>query len=141
VEPAFVSLAAPDVPSGLDRCAKLGARRVVVLPYFLFTGILPDRVRQQAEGWAAAHPEVDVRQADVIGPEPELAELVMERYRETLKGDLRMNCDSCMYRVKLPGFEDRVGQPQQPHHHPEDSSGGHGSGHHHDHHGGHAHSH
>jgi sirohydrochlorin cobaltochelatase len=141
VEPAFVSLAAPDVPSGLDRCAKLGARRVVVLPYFLFTGILPDRVRQQAEGWAAAHPEVDVRQADVIGPEPELAELVMERYRETLKGDLRMNCDSCVYRVKLPGFEDRVGQPQQPHHHPEDSSGGHGSGHHHDHHGGHAHSH
>ena len=134
VETAFVSLAAPDVPSGLDRCARLGARRIVVLPYFLFTGILPERVRQQAEGWAAAHPEVEVRQADVIGPEPELAELVMERYRETLKGDLRMNCDTCMYRIKLPGFEERVGSPQQPHHHPDDPSHSHGhgrDGHHH----------
>jgi sirohydrochlorin cobaltochelatase len=132
VETAFVSLAAPDVPSGLDRCAKLGAKRIAVLPYFLFTGILPERVRQQAEGWGAAHPEVALRQADVIGPEPELAELVMERYRETLKGDLRMNCDTCMYRIKLPGFEDRVGSPQQPHHHPDDPSHSHGH-HHHDH--------
>jgi sirohydrochlorin cobaltochelatase len=141
VETAFVSLAAPDVPSGLDRCARLGAKRVVVLPYFLFTGILPDRVRQQADGWAAAHPEVEVRQADVIGPEPELAELVMERYRETLKGDLRMNCDTCMYRIKLPGFEERVGSPQQPHHHPDDPSHGHGHGHSHGHGPGHGHSH
>lgn len=80
VEPAFVSLAAPDVPSGLDRCVKLGAKRIVVLPYFLLTGALPERAWQQAEGWAAAHPETDVRAADVIGPEPELLDLVRERY-------------------------------------------------------------
>jgi sirohydrochlorin cobaltochelatase len=141
VETAFVSLAAPDVPSGLDRCARLGARRVVVLPYFLFTGILPDRVRQQTEGWAAAHPDVEVRSAEVIGPEPELLDLVMERYREAVKGDLRMNCDSCVYRIALPGFEDKVGLPQQPHFHPDDD-GHHHDGHHHGHHhGGHAHAH
>jgi sirohydrochlorin cobaltochelatase len=133
VETAFVSLAAPDVPSGLDRCVKLGARRIVVLPYFLFTGILPERVRRQTEDWAAAHPEVEVRSADVIGPEPELLDLVMERYEEAVKGDLRMNCDSCVYRIALPGFEDKVGLPQQPHFHPDDE------GHHH--HGGHSHSH
>ncbi|MET8676229.1 sirohydrochlorin chelatase [Streptomyces sp. NPDC004647] len=139
VETAFVSLAAPDVPSGLDRCVKLGARRVVVLPYFLFTGILPDRVRQQTEGWASAHPEIEVLSADVIGPTDELVDLVMERYREAVEGDLRMNCDSCVYRIALPGFEDKVGLPQQPHHHPDDPSGD-GHGHHH-HHGGHAHAH
>jgi len=114
---------------------KLGARRIVVLPYFLFTGILPDRVRQQTEGWAAAHPEVEVFSADVIGPEPELLDLVMERYQEAVKGDLRMNCDSCVYRIALPGFEDKVGAPQQPHFHPDDD------GHHHHHHHGHSHSH
>ncbi|MEU3527188.1 sirohydrochlorin chelatase [Streptomyces sp. NPDC038707] len=138
VETAFVSLAAPDVPSGLDRCAALGARRIVVLPYFLFTGILPDRVRQQTGEWAAAHPELDVRSADVIGPEPELLDLVMERYEEAVKGDLRMNCDSCVYRIALPGFEDKVGLPQQPHFHPDDDGHHHGHGHHH---GGHSHSH
>ncbi|MGY6022138.1 sirohydrochlorin chelatase [Streptomyces spinosirectus] len=137
VETAFVSLAAPDVPSGLDRCARLGARRIVVLPYFLFTGILPDRVRRQTEDWAAAHPETEVRSADVIGPEPELLDLVMERYEEAVRGDLRMNCDSCVYRIALPGFEDKVGMPQQPHFHPDDD-GHHHHGHHH---GGHAHAH
>ncbi|MFF2203190.1 sirohydrochlorin chelatase [Streptomyces sp. NPDC058145] len=137
VETAFVSLAAPDVPSGLDRCVRLGARRIVVLPYFLFTGILPDRVRRQTEDWAAARPELEVRSADVIGPEPELLDLVMERYAEAVKGDLRMNCDSCVYRIALPGFEDKVGLPQQPHFHPDDD--GHHHGHHH--HGGHSHSH
>ncbi|WP_335936007.1 sirohydrochlorin chelatase [Streptomyces sp. PTD5-9] len=135
VETAFVSLAAPDVPSGLDRCVKLGARRIVVLPYFLFTGVLPDRVRRQTEEWAAAHPEPDVRSAEVIGAAEELYDLVMERYGEAVEGDLRMNCDSCVYRIALPGFEDKVGLPQQPHFHPDDD------GHHHHHHGGHAHSH
>jgi sirohydrochlorin cobaltochelatase len=138
VETAFVSLAAPDVPSGLDRCARLGARRIVVLPYFLFTGILPDRVRLQTEGWAAAHPEVEVRTADVIGPEPELLDLVWERYTEAVEGDLRMNCDSCVYRIALPGFEDKVGLPQQPHFHPDDDGHHHGHGHHH---GAHSHAH
>ncbi|WP_329130579.1 sirohydrochlorin chelatase [Streptomyces sp. NBC_01476] len=131
VETAFVSLAEPSVTAGLDRCRLLGARRVVVLPYFLFTGVLPDRVREQAGTWAAAHDGTDVRCAEVIGPEPELAELVMERYRETLRGDLRMNCDSCVYRVGLPGFEDRVGAAQKPHHHPDDPA--HTHGHHHAH--------
>lgn len=60
----------------------------------------------------------------------------MERYREAIKGDVRMNCDSCVYRIALPGFEDKVGLPQQPHFHPDDD--GH---HHHGHHGGHTHSH
>ena len=133
VETAFVSLAAPDVPSGLDRCVKLGARRIVVLPYFLFTGILPDRVRHQTEGWAAAHPEVEVFSADVIGPEPELLDLVMERYAEAVQGDIRMNCDTCVYRIALPGFEDKVGAPQQPHFHPDDD-GHHHHGHSHGHH-------
>ncbi|MFD7995241.1 sirohydrochlorin chelatase [Streptomyces mexicanus] len=140
VETAFVSLAAPDVPSGLERCARLGARRIVVLPYFLFTGVLPDRVRRQTEEWAAAHPEVQVRSADVIGPEPELLDLVLERYEEAVKGDLRMNCDSCVYRIALPGFEEKVGLPQQPHFHPDDD-GHHGHGHGHHHHGEHSHSH
>ncbi|WP_413798611.1 sirohydrochlorin chelatase [Streptomyces iranensis] len=82
VEVAFASLAAPDVASGLDRCAKLGARRVVVLPYFLFEGDALERVRQQAEGWGLAYPEVEVVSADVIGPAQELADLVMDRYEE-----------------------------------------------------------
>jgi sirohydrochlorin cobaltochelatase len=129
VEPAFVSLTGPDVPGGLARCRALGARRVVVAPYFLFDGVLPRRVGEQARAFAAQHQDVDVRVARHIGDSPELAELVLERYREALHGDIRMNCDTCAYRVLLPGFEDKLGAAQTPHHHPDDPSPGHGHGH------------
>jgi sirohydrochlorin cobaltochelatase len=120
VEPAFVSLAEPGVPAALERARLLGARRVVVLPYFLFQGVLPARVRAQAIEWAAGRPGTDVRCAEVIGPVPALADLVVERWQETLHGDIRMNCDTCMYRIAMPGHAHRVGAPQRPHHHPED---------------------
>ena len=119
-ETAFVSLARPDVAEGLERCRLLGARRIVVARYFLFPGVLPDRVAEQAARYAAAHPELDVAVADVLGDCDELAALVLERYREALSGDIRMNCDMCVYRIALPGFEHRVGEPQHPHDHPHD---------------------
>jgi sirohydrochlorin cobaltochelatase len=119
-ETAFVSLARPDVTEGLERCRLLGARRIVVARYFLFPGVLPDRVAEQAAQYAAAHPELDVAVADVLGDCDELAALVLERYREALSGDIRMNCDMCVYRIALPGFEHRVGEPQHPHDHPHD---------------------
>jgi sirohydrochlorin cobaltochelatase len=120
VETAFVSLARPAVPEVLERARRLGARRVVVAPYFLFPGVLPDRIADQAAQYAAAHPALDVRVADLLGDCDELAGLVIERYREALAGDIRMNCDTCIYRVALPGHEHRVGAPQAPHDHPDD---------------------
>ncbi len=130
VEPAFVSLAGPDVAAGLARCRALGAERVVVAPYFLFDGVLPRRVADQAHAFGADHPDLDVRVAGHLGDCEELAGLVAERYREALHGDIRMNCDTCAYRVLLPGFEDKLGVPQAPHHHPDDPAGpGHGHGH------------
>jgi sirohydrochlorin cobaltochelatase len=91
-----------------------------VLPYFLFPGVLPDRVKSQAVAWAAEHPRVEVRCAPVLGDTETLADMVIERYDEALGGDIRMNCDSCVYRIALPSFEGRVGAPQHPHHHPDD---------------------
>lgn len=120
VEYAFVSLAPPGVATGLERCRRLGAARVAVLPYFLFPGVLPDRVKSQAVAWCAEHPEVEVRCAPVLGDTETLADMVIERYDEALAGDIRMNCDTCVYRVALPNFEGRVGASPHPHHHPDD---------------------
>ena len=125
VETAFISLAEPSVPQGLDRAARLGFDRVVVLPWFLFAGVLPDRIASQAEAWSAGHPEVEVLFAGLIGPGDELAGVVLERWSEIAGGDLRMNCDTCAYRVALPGFQDKVGAPQTPHDHPDDPAHGH----------------
>lgn len=140
VETAFVSLARPDVTEGLTRATMLGARRVVVAPYFLFDGVLPQRVVRQAADFGTAHEDVDVLVSGYLGDCADLADLVAERYDEALHGDIRMNCDTCAYRVLLPGFEDKHGAPQTPHHHPDDPTGhghGHAHGHAHDHAGGH----
>lgn len=120
VLPAFVSLAEPGVSAGLDRAARLGARLVVVLPYFLFDGVLPIRVGEQARAWGAGRPDVEVRVASVLGPCQRLADVVVERWSEAWRGDIRMNCDTCRYRVALPGHEHAVGAAAHPHHHPED---------------------
>jgi sirohydrochlorin cobaltochelatase len=125
-ETAFVSLTSPSVAEGLERCRLLGARRIVVARYFLFPGVLPDRVADQAADFAAAHPELDVRCSDVLGDCDEIAALVYERYHEALAGDIRMNCDMCVYRIAMPGFEHHVGEPQHPHDHPHDHAHAHG---------------
>jgi sirohydrochlorin cobaltochelatase len=119
-ETAFVSLTRPGVAEGLERCRLLGARRIVVARYFLFPGVLPDRVAARAAEYATAHPGLDIRCADVLGDCDEIAALVYERYQEALTGDIRMNCDMCVYRIAMPGFEHRVGEPQHPHDHPHD---------------------
>jgi sirohydrochlorin cobaltochelatase len=86
VETAFVSVAAPDVPTGLDRCVRLGARRVVVLPYVLFGEAAAKRARLQSEGWAEAHGDVDVRHADPIGPDDALADVVAACWEQAAPG-------------------------------------------------------
>jgi cobalt/nickel transport system ATP-binding protein len=119
VEPAFVSLARPSVSDALDRCAHLGAQRVAVFPYFLFTGVLVDRIREQTDAWAPAHPDVEVQPVAHLGADARIAELALERHAEGLAGEARMNCDCCIYRVAFPGYEDRVGgvAPHLPHPH------------------------
>jgi energy-coupling factor transporter ATP-binding protein EcfA2/sirohydrochlorin ferrochelatase len=111
VEPAFAGVAQPDLPAALERLRRLGARTIVVAPFLLFTGVLVPRLYASASAWAAGHPDLDVRAAAHLGPDRRLAKLVLERYREAIQGDVRMNCDLCTYRVRLPGYEDKVGMP------------------------------
>ncbi|MGH3526549.1 MAG: CbiX/SirB N-terminal domain-containing protein [Pseudonocardiaceae bacterium] len=111
VEPGFVSVATPSVPEALERLRLLGTGTAVVAPFFLFSGILRNRIYSEAAAWAQEHPEVEVRDAGHLGPDPRLARLVLERYREARAGDVRMNCDLCAYRVQLPGYESKVGTP------------------------------
>ncbi|MFJ8626017.1 sirohydrochlorin chelatase [Kitasatospora sp. NPDC093550] len=72
VEVAYASAAGPRVPEALAALRAAGAERTAVAPYLLAPGRLPDRI-------AAASTEADVL-ADVLGPAPELATLLLERY-------------------------------------------------------------
>ena len=133
VEPAFVSLAPPDVTTGLERLKKLGVKKIAVFSYFLFTGVLEERIREQSARFATSEEGIEVAYAGYFGPHELVADLLLERYEEAVRGDIRMNCDVCIHRVALPGFEEKVGAPATPHYHPNEPGNnyGHGYGHHH----------
>ncbi|TMR15717.1 sirohydrochlorin chelatase [Nonomuraea turkmeniaca] len=85
VETAFVSVTPPGVPGGLERCRRLGAKRVIVVPYLLFAGGMLERVWAQALAYGAGHPDLDIRCAEVIGDCEILADVVIDRYEEALQ--------------------------------------------------------
>ena len=129
VETAYVSMTPPSIHEGLERLKRLGAKKIAVFSYFLFTGVLEERIRNQSEEFTGENPGLVISYAGYFGPHEKVVDLVMDRYREAVGGDIRMNCDICVHRVALPGFEEKVGAPATPHYHP--SEPGHEQGHHH----------
>lgn len=111
VEVAFYSLTRPRVPDAVARAARLGARRVVLAPHFLFTGLTLQWVREQAEA-AACEWGMEFVAAEHMGLHPLLFELLQVRLQEVLSGRTAMNCDACKYRFPFAGMEAAVGQPQ-----------------------------
>ncbi len=79
-EYAFQSVVAPNVGQALTRCVKLGARRVVVLPYLLFTGFVRDDIGAQSRAAQAAYPELEILVASPL-PARGAAHGGAQRYR------------------------------------------------------------
>ena len=113
VDYAFVSTTRPSIPEALDRLRDKG--RIAVARYFLGPGYLPTKVAEVAGGSG-----LDVVVSEPLGASEGLATLVLGRFDEARAGDIRMNCDACLYRTPFRGHENAVGARQVPHSHPED---------------------
>lgn len=131
VETAFMGVTFPLYQEGIERCLKLGAKHVVVLPYFLFTGVLIKRMADQLEQFRAQYPDAQFTLAEYFGFHPLLKEVLKDRVEEALHGEVKLNCDTCQYRLAAMEHIDH-------HHHHDDE---HGHGHHHHHHHQHDHDH
>ena len=116
-ETVYSGVTFPLVEPGLRHAVKLGFRRIVVFPYFLFSGVLVSRIRQHTQLVAADHPELDFVEASYLGDHQLVINTFLERVREVVRGDTQMNCSLCKYRAQVLGFETEVGAPQQSHHH------------------------
>lgn len=78
----FIQVVRPSVPQILEQYYASGSRRIVVMPHFLFTGRLDEWAHGHVERFRTAHPDAEVRVANVIGPCDELAQVVAQRYKE-----------------------------------------------------------
>ncbi len=158
-ETCYSGVTFPLVEPGLRQAAKLGFKRIIVFPYFLFTGVLVNRIYQHMELVAADHPEIEFLKAPYLNDHPMVMETFKERVEQILIGENLMNCSLCKYRAQVLGFEAEVGLAQESHHHHVEGVGSgctlcdgectgacqeeaHSHGHHHHHHEhGHSHDH
>jgi len=116
-ETVYSGVTFPLVEPGLRHAVKLGFRRVVVFPYFLFSGVLVSRILQHTDRVAADHPQITFLKASYLGDHPCVLDTFVERVEEVVRGDTAMNCSLCKYRAQVLGFELEVGAPQHSHHH------------------------
>jgi sirohydrochlorin cobaltochelatase len=114
---AFSGIAAPLLEDALPVCERLGFRRIVVQPYFLFTGVLLKRIYATVEKHQRERPDIEFVPTPHLQAHPLLMEVFARRLEEVLHGEGHMNCSLCQYRVPILGHEARVGEAQQPHHH------------------------
>ena len=116
-ETGFSGVTFPLVEPCLDHVARLGYARVVVFPYFLFSGILIDRIYGFTDAAAERWPDIQFVKAGYLNDHEGVIEAFRARIHGILDGDSAMNCSMCKYRTQVLGFESEVGMPQQSHHH------------------------
>lgn len=98
LEPAHMELAEPSIGTAFDRCVARGAKRIVVMPYFL----LPGRHWNQdipalASAAAARHPGVEFLVAAPLGLHPLIGQVIASRLDHCVKhaaGEVG-ECDVC----------------------------------------------
>jgi sirohydrochlorin cobaltochelatase len=123
-EVAFSGVTFPLVTPALDHAVRLGYRRIVVFPYFLFTGVLVKRIYDAAEAAQLKYPKVEILNAPYLDDHPLVIDTFLDRIREMLVGQNLMNCAMCKYREQVLGFEAEIGLPQESHHHHVEGIGG-----------------
>jgi sirohydrochlorin ferrochelatase len=83
VEASFLELAEPGIEAGGVRCVEQGAKRVVLVPYFLSAGVHVRRDLAEARAKLAERfPAVEFRLAEPLGRHPLLLDVVEERARQ-----------------------------------------------------------
>jgi len=142
-ETAYSGVAFPLVDQALARVTKMGFKRIVVFPYFLFSGILVTRIYNWADEAQAVNPDVEILKASYLNDHPLVIDAFIGRMEDALNGAGVMNCQLCKYREQIIGHEHDHGAPQVGHHHHVQGAGTeenaqdhgvhHGHGHHHPH--------
>ena len=116
-EIAFSGVAHPRVDAALTRAARLGFRRIIVFPYFLFTGVLVKRIYAQTDEAARLFPQIEFVKALYLRDHPKVLDAFYDRVGELREGQPAMNCQLCKYRSLIFGYEGDAGAPQTAHHH------------------------
>lgn len=130
VETCFIGITHPRLEEGFRRARLYQPSRIIVLPYFLFTGVLVKKIFNITSQQQEQYPEISMTCLPEMGIQPQLLAVLREREIETQLGQVQMNCEMCKFRVAAISNSANHGHSHDHNH---------DHGHHHDH--GHNHSH
>ena len=83
-ETVYSGVTFPSVGCGLEMALKLGFRKIVVAPYFLFGGRLIDRIYGYVDKVAAENPHVEFHKADYLRDQSHVINTFIARIEETV---------------------------------------------------------
>ena len=130
IETCFIGITHPRLEEGFRRARLYQPKRIIVLPYFLFTGALVKKIFDITAQQQEQHPEISMTCLPEMGIQSQLLSVLREREIETQLGQVQMNCEMCKFRLAAVGKGTAQGHSHDHNH---------SHGHHHDHHHHHAH--
>ncbi|NJN86564.1 MAG: sirohydrochlorin chelatase [Leptolyngbyaceae cyanobacterium SL_7_1] len=128
VETCFIGITHPRLEEGFRRAYLYNPKRIIVLPYFLFTGVLVKKIYDITAQQQAHHADVSMVCLPEMGMHPDLFTVLREREIETQLGQVQMNCELCKFRLAAKG---EVGHDHHAHGHDHGHAHGHDHGHDH----------
>jgi len=85
IEVAFRELHEPNIQQGIDNCVARGAKKILLIPYFLFMGAhVQHDLPEEIEAAGKRHPGLEMVMGPHLGVHRKLAEIVVERIAEGL---------------------------------------------------------
>jgi len=136
VETCFIGITHPRLEEGFRRARLYQPKRIIVLPYFLFTGLLVKKIFDITAQQQEQYPEIEMICLPEMGIHPRLFQVLREREIETQLGEVQMNCEMCKFRLAVVGKNGN----EHSHNHSHDHHHDHAHDHHH-HGNGHSHAH
>ena len=85
-EVGYSGTASPLTEPALRHASTLGYKRIIVFPYFLFTGVLVKRIYAAVDRVAADHPEIEIIKAPHLSDHPLVLDCLIERVAEMVDG-------------------------------------------------------
>jgi len=100
VDIAFTGITHPRLETAVQRQVRLGMTQIAILPYYLFTGLLIERIGKQIERLQSQYPQIAFGSGTYFGFDPAIFKLLDQRVTEATDpvAPKMLECDGCRYR-------------------------------------------
>jgi len=128
IDIAFTGITYPRLETVVQRQSLIGMTQIVILPYYLFTGTLIERIKRQTSRLQQQYPNISFALSEYFGFENEIYDILTTRVKQAIgeqtDEQVMLECDGCHFR------ELAEAEGHGHHHHHQDDAHQHSDEHH-----------